>query len=482
MTGLQSLKDHNIVSSTDAVGLEALTDLALRNAAVCGREDQLGRVVRLARNIFSAPIAVLTLIDGDRHEVHRESGLEAAKALPEIAFFDRTLLSNEPLVVRDTRLDPHFHNCASVRNAPFIRSYLGVPLVDRSGALIGTIGVFDTAPRDVSPMQLEGLVDLAHIAMDELRLKGAKREAEDTRRQLFDAIEALPDGFILFDEDDRLAVYNSRMLELYAESGKYLEIGRTFEEIMRDALGAGMFPDAVGREEIWLQDRLRNHRNPTGLIEQQTVDGRWLRIYEKKTPSGATVGFRVDITELKLREAELFELATRDSLTGVLTRRAVLDEIQREFGRLVRYPGVCSVLLLDVDHFKGVNDIFGHQTGDEVLRRICRQIDDSCRDVDRVGRLGGEEFLILLPDTDLRGALVTAERLRADIARLSIACADRKDEVSVTVSIGASEFKLGESSENTLARADHCLYQAKLEGRNCVHGDMDDVDWQSAIG
>ncbi len=291
----------------------------------------------------------------------------------------------------------------------------------------------------------------------------------------------MPDGFILFDEDDRLAVFNSRMLELYTESAESLKIGRTFEEIMRETIAKGQYRDAEGREEEWLQDRLKRHRNPAGLIEQQTSDGRWLRIYEKKTDTGATVGFRVDITELKLREAELFELATRDSLTGVLTRRAILDDVQRHHVRLGRYTSCCSVLIIDVDHFKSVNDIFGHQTGDEALRRLCTQTRATIREVDSLGRLGGEEFLVVLPDTDLQGAMITAERLRKEIAGLRIDCADRDETMSVTVSIGVAEFRNGEDPKSLLARGDQCLYQAKLNGRNCVHGDVDEGEWSESI-
>ena len=477
----QSAADHYVVKSVDAPDLEILSDLTFGQLQQSDAEDQFGRLVRLARRIFIAPIAVLTLVDGSRHQLLAESGLEESKSAPEMAFCDRVLLSSAPLAVSDARSDPLFAECSSVRHAPFIRSYFGAPLIDNDGERIGTIGVLDYEARTIEQSQLDSLVDLSRIAVDELRLKSARCEAEYARRQLYDAIEALPDGFILFDENDRLTAFNSRMLELYPENAKSLKIGRTFEEIVRDAIACGQLCDSEGREEEWLQDRLKRHRNPAGLIEQQTSDGRWLRIYEKKTSTGATVGFRADITELKLREAELFELATRDSLTGVLTRRSILDDVQREYVRLSRYTGCCCVLIIDVDHFKGVNDIFGHQTGDEALRRICAQIKLTIREADSLGRLGGEEFLIVLPDTELHGALITAERLRTEIANLNIACADGLESVSVTVSVGVAQFRRGESSKSLLARCDQSLYQAKLKGRNCVHADMDETVWSAHL-
>lgn len=482
MTVSKSATDHCIDISSGAGELEMLSDLMLDRLQVSDAEGQFGRLVRLARAVFDAPIALLTLVNGTKHGLQAEAGLDFSKSMPEMIFCDQVLKSDIPLVVPDTRADQTFFNCSSVRHAPFIKAFVGVPLIDGDGERIGTICVFDYQTRSFEPGQLEGLVDLSRIAVDEVHLHSAKREAEEARRLLVDAIEALPDGFILFDENDRLAVFNSRMLDFYPESASSLQIGKTFEEIMREALSKGQFPDAEGREEDWLQDRLLRHRDPAGVIEQQSSDGRWLRIYEKKTSAGATVGFRIDITELKRREAELFELATRDSLTGVLTRRAVLDDVQREFNRAGRYPGGCAVLILDVDHFKSINDVFGHQTGDEVLCRLCGQVKTSIREVDRVGRLGGEEFLVVLPDTTLHGALVTAERLRVEIASLEVACADRAETVSVTVSIGVAELQRGENPEDLLARADHSLYQAKLKGRNCVHGDLDEAVWGSALG
>lgn len=444
-------------------------------------EFQFGRLVRLARTIVDAPIAVLSLEDEGVQRIEASDGLDTSKAHPETAFFDRVIRQDEPLCVSDLRADTQFFAHESVRFAPFYRAFAGVPLVNCRGERIGSLCLFDYEQRTFTAAQLASLQDLASIAIDELRLKKAKRDAEAARRQLTDAIEALPDGFILFDEDDRLAVFNERMFTLYPESGQYLKIGRTFEEIMREAVGDGRFPEAVGREEEWLADRIRRHREPAGIIEQQTHAGRWLRIYEEKTSTGAIVGFRVDITELKQREAELFELATRDSLTGVLTRRAMLDEIRREFIRIERYSGNCAILIIDVDHFKSVNDIFGHQTGDEALRQICRRTEATIREADRIGRFGGEEFLVLMPDTDLHGAMITAERLRADIARLKIDASDSPQQVSVTVSIGVAEYRQGESADSILSRADRSLYQAKLNGRNCVHAGLDEAEWGASL-
>lgn len=481
MTVFHSASEQRTAAVSKADALEALCDHAFCVEMERADREQFNRLTRLARNMFDAPIAVLTLVVDGAHMTYSTAGMDGSKAAPDMAFCDAVLFNDAPLAVSDARNHAEFCSANCVRHAPFLRSYFGAPLIDADGVRIGSLGIFDYEPRAADARLINGLVDLARIAVDELQLTRKSFEAEDARRQLIEAIEALDDGFILFDADDRLALFNSRMADFYPVSAKELIPGRTFEEIMRAALDSDEFPDAKGCEEAWLADRLKRHREASSTIEQQTGNGRWLRIVEKRTASGATVGFRVDITELKKRECELFELATRDSLTGTLTRRAILDESQREFDRISRYSGNCSVLIIDVDHFKGINDIFGHQTGDETLRAICNQVADSIREVDRLGRLGGEEFMVLLPDTPLLGAMVTAERLRREIDSLRIESPTGEKQVCVTASIGVAEYKRGESCEAMIARADQNLYQAKLNGRNCVFGDIDEDAWSSEI-
>jgi len=119
------------------------------------------------------------------------------------------------------------------------------------------------------------------------------------------AIEALPDGFVLFDASDRIVLYNERYREMYRESADLIAIGTPYEHGLREGVRRGQYPDAVGREEDWIAERLRQHRDPKGPVEQRTANGRWVRILERRTPGGETVGLRVDITELKEREAAL---------------------------------------------------------------------------------------------------------------------------------------------------------------------------------
>lgn len=161
--------------------------------------------------------------------------------------------------------------------------------------------------------------------------------------------------------------------------------------------------------------------------------------------------------------AEFQHLLAHDALTGALSRTAVLQACERELHRCRRHGRTMSLLLIDLDHFKTINDTHGHQTGDLVLVDFVQRTQTQLRTHDRIGRYGGEEFLVLLPETTLEAATVVAERIRADVATV------RAQLPAYTISIGiaCSEEDLANDTVNTLiARADQSMYRAKASGRN----------------
>ncbi len=147
-----------------------------------------------------------------------------------------------------------------------------------------------------------------------------------------------------------------------------------------------------------------------------------------------------------------------DPLTGVSNRRALDDTLASQFAMMTRYENIFSLVIYDIDHFKQVNDEHGHLQGDRILQNVARLLDESVRETDIVVRYGGEEFVVVMPETDLQGASVFAERMRAWIA----------EEMPVTVSGGVSAALDGDTAESLLARADAALYSAKTAGRNCL--------------
>lgn len=166
---------------------------------------------------------------------------------------------------------------------------------------------------------------------------------------------------------------------------------------------------------------------------------------------------------LVVNEIELRTIARSDFLTGAATRRAFTAAAEDEIEHCRRYGRTSSLLLLDLDHFKFINDSFGHSAGDDVLKAVAHCCQNTLRPGDRFGRLGGEEFAILLHEIDAAGAFATAERLRRQISALQFPWVE---ETSITASFGAAALDVDQSWSAWLESADRALYEAKRRGRN----------------
>ncbi len=215
---------------------------------------------------------------------------------------------------------------------------------------------------------------------------------------------------------------------------------------------------------------------PTDITFQ--LGDRWLRITAARTGVGVTLTLS-DITVFKRQneelqreiarrtevEYELIRLATVDALTGLPNRRHFLDRAERELNRAQRRDIPLSVIYLDIDHFKAVNDRFGHGVGDAVLQTVAGALNGSLRPYDVVGRLGGEEFAVLLPNAALEAAKTVSQRILERVRTQETPTGDG-DPVRVTISGGVAQFRPDESIEAALARADAALYEAKRGGRD----------------
>ena len=167
--------------------------------------------------------------------------------------------------------------------------------------------------------------------------------------------------------------------------------------------------------------------------------------------------------ELRQTLVQAQALATTDMLTGLLNRRAMTDQLESELARVSRSGNPVCVALIDIDHFKKVNDHYGHRMGDEVLRSFASLAQGDLRQVDQLGRWGGEEFLLMMPHVDASQAWVAVERLRNRIAAHPMG---DSGNLTVTISAGLAQFSHGESLDRWIERADQALYQAKQSGRN----------------
>jgi diguanylate cyclase (GGDEF)-like protein len=208
--------------------------------------------------------------------------------------------------------------------------------------------------------------------------------------------------------------------------------------------------------------RLANKASPYRLADLQAVM--------------ALADLAWDLVEKKRLEAELVELANTDSLTGLDNRRYFLSKLNTELDRLGRFEiPLAAVLMLDFDHFKKINDHLGHAAGDAVLRHCAALMRDSLRKIDSCGRLGGEEFCILLLGSDIAAAQAFGERLRQKIANNP--CQYEQDAIQVTVSIGITSLHQTDTqASDVLSRADRALYRAKTLGRNRCELELPDAD------
>jgi two-component system cell cycle response regulator len=169
-------------------------------------------------------------------------------------------------------------------------------------------------------------------------------------------------------------------------------------------------------------------------------------------------------------ERRILELANTDPLTGLLNRRAFMERMEQEMSRAQREKKPLSLIMADIDHFKNVNDTYGHQIGDLVLQRFVGQLTTSTRPYDFMGRYGGEEFVVCLPGADGLKAASVSERMRRQVEDMETMLPDDSRSIRITASFGtaSNSIESGENIDLLIKRADDALYLAKNKGRNCV--------------
>ncbi len=208
-------------------------------------------------------------------------------------------------------------------------------------------------------------------------------------------------------------------------------------------------------------DAIRNHMEEFQLQEQKLVQA----AEEKMEILVQRLNEVEQETEtLRKKVSEHNQQAFNDTLTGIPNRHAYEERLQQEYARWKRYQQPLSIMVVDIDKFKQINDSFGHRAGDKALRIIAGQLQKMTRETDLIARYGGDEFVLLLPETDTRGAMAIAEKLRNAVEKCAFHF--RKKRVTITISCGISEYCEGDTPEDAFERADQALYQSKHKGRN----------------
>jgi diguanylate cyclase (GGDEF)-like protein len=264
--------------------------------------------------------------------------------------------------------------------------------------------------------------------------------------------------FGLFDHEDEVLRRAACFLDEHPEDlpGLQATARDLFQAFQQSAREQKRLMRAGDRQQEQLRMIGQELREKSILLEEQT---RHLRILNTELAH--------EVETRKTLEVELRILATTDPLTGAYNRRRLLELGEYECLREARNRRGMSLLALDIDHFKRVNDSHGHGVGDETLVRFVQACSSCLRAMDTLGRSGGEEFAVLLPETVLADASEVAERMRGAVERCVMNAA--LDTFRVTVSIGVAQLREGESFEALMARADLLLYGAKDAGRNRVH-------------
>jgi diguanylate cyclase (GGDEF)-like protein len=290
----------------------------------------------------------------------------------------------------------------------------------------------------------------------------------DELEVLRNALDNNSDGVLLLDSDLKVEFLNKKVRDYFGVTVEQAAARPTYGELIANAPHAkdhGVPPEKLGE---YFAARVETVRSATPAIRDAlTPDGRRIRVHCAVTASGGRMITYCDVTDL-IRNAELLEkLATTDSMTSLYNRRHFLTLAGAEWSRFQRYQRPLSMLMIDIDHFKSVNDRYGHAVGDQAIISVATACQHNKRNSDVVGRLGGEEFAVLLPETDQAQAEVVAERIRASIAGHLLSVHDVQFALTISVGIAAATASMS-GTDALLRAADSALYRAKSEGRNCL--------------
>ena len=202
------------------------------------------------------------------------------------------------------------------------------------------------------------------------------------------------------------------------------------------------------------------------FVNREPAQNRLLNSGDKVEIGGTILQYTCNDRVEEQYRSRLFAFATTDPLTGLFNRRHLMGELEAQFSLLRRYGRTFSVIMLDIDHFKAINDRYGHLGGDEYLCQLADLISHLLREQDIAARFGGEEFLLLLPETGHEGALILAERIRQRVGAMRVA--HNQELMTTTVSVGVGTARRDEDMNDFLRRVDNALYQAKAAGRDRV--------------
>ena len=289
---------------------------------------------------------------------------------------------------------------------------------------------------------------------------------------LTSALDEVGYGILLLDSDLQARFINQAYYRIWGLPPAPAGTTYNFPDLMAYGQKTGILKIAPTAMDDYVSERIaqvRAGRQPP--VQLRLTDGRTLQFECIALPDGGRMLTYADISELVHTADQLRELATIDDLTKLPNRRQFLLALDGEFARALSQDWPLSVVMIDADNFKLINDRHGHSVGDGVLRVMAERFRGSVRKGDILGRVGGEEFAAALTEIDMPGALQTAERMCREVAAEPFEVGD--DRLRITVSVGVAARRAQDTDPGELLRlADRALYAAKAAGRNCVSADL----------
>ena len=355
---------------------------------------------------------------------------------------DRRVLRDGETIAREE--DNHIHATGETRTYWSVKK----PLRDNDGNIVGLIGI-------------------SHDITEKKRLEDKLRQ----QKELLDVVLDNVDALVYMKGANRRFLYANRHLaEVFGQPIEHI-IGRLDSELMPKDVA-----DAFWEKDQHILATGQRYTGEESLVDNQGRQRHYWSVVVPWAGAGgmpALIGLVTDITELHQLQEELQRQIRTDSLTGIANRRSFFEHAESEFARSRRHRLPLSLIAIDIDHFKRINDRYGHPMGDRVLRDFAGCAAHALREEDVCARTGGEEFCILLPETDLKHAVAIAERIR--LATAACRPCPEHPELAITASFGIAALEERTPSFDILfSRADHALYTAKQQGRNrCCHQHMD---------
>lgn len=470
---------------------------ALRNAHILDTlpEETFNEIVHAVANFLHVPIVLISLVDVHRQWFKAKCGLDASETSRDVAFCAHTILQADPLIVPDATQDLRFQSNPLVKGDFHLRFYAGAPIVV-DGQRIGTLCCIDRKPRTLSRKHIDGLVHAANVVSGLIANRSLAEELAASEHRFSRALHSMHEGLVMQDETGAIVEANRRACEILGLTMEQLQGKTSIDPSWRCVDQNGeQWPGETHPAMIALKEgteqfgKVMGVHKPCGQLTWIMINAVPLKFAPDHDPYAVVCTFS-DITTLRAQSqiietqhlelletarklydksqrlestnSDLRDLAMRDALTGLQNHRSFQERLKEISSMVSPESRAVSVLMIDVDDFKRINDEFGHQVGDAVLRQLGVVIATACRNADTAYRYGGEELAIIMPGTEASEASAWAEQVRVAIERADWPVA------SVTVSIGLATRREGTLGAELVRDADRALYACKRAGKNCV--------------